>query len=335
MRCGLRESVAMVRAVLEMGADIDMFVHYVPMISTTLISKYTAVGLAVMHQNRDVLACLHEAGADLRRARWGTSSSESPPAPHVPSKVLEASEELNFSALQQLVSTKFSYIDGDGIEHLTDCLPYLLGSAPIDDQMGCGRYTILALQTLAFHGRRAIPVFEKLVESGFDIKALARPGPWAAIWNNEPPSNIILAAAASSSDKKLLQYLVKAGLSATANGVRKIGTIVEGMSDDGVSFSSISEQCSSQSGVERARGANKALSGPESESAMLLKVCCDFCRKVGKVNLCSRCKKARYCSKTCQNSHWKASNGHKAECRAVSTKPRVKKGKAVTGAGES
>ncbi|GFH50004.1 peptidase C19, ubiquitin carboxyl-terminal hydrolase 2 [Chaetoceros tenuissimus] len=42
---------------------------------------------------------------------------------------------------------------------------------------------------------------------------------------------------------------------------------------------------------------------------------CDYCGEefAGKL-FCSQCRSAYYCSKECQKKHWKAPNGHKANC---------------------
>ena len=51
---------------------------------------------------------------------------------------------------------------------------------------------------------------------------------------------------------------------------------------------------------------------------------CAGCGSEAAPHLCSRCQKARYCSRPCQTGHWKQ---HKRECKAPAPSSEAKEGR--------
>jgi len=57
---------------------------------------------------------------------------------------------------------------------------------------------------------------------------------------------------------------------------------------------------------------------------------CDQCHKEGASSVCSQCKRAIYCSKTCQEAHWKA---HKRPCKQIRNGVEIREDSLLENAG--
>ncbi len=60
--------------------------------------------------------------------------------------------------------------------------------------------------------------------------------------------------------------------------------------------------------------------GNKDVGKLIENYCCNVCKKNGKIKLCSRCKKVRYCSPECQKSDWPT---HKTVCKKLAMKKRL------------
>lgn len=167
---------------------------------------------------------------------------------------------------------------------------------------GATKSTIL---TLAMRSSASIPTFKALVARGFNVKRLDEYNDGRGM----STADLLLGAAQTGGDRKLLQYFVnKLRLQTRSKEVRKRITYID-MSrlPLGISEEELREA------LKDTRGVELDYSGMARGTGILAKVSCDFCEKICKGILCSRCKKTRYCSRSCQSEHWIAV--HKAECK--------------------
>jgi len=71
--------------------------------------------------------------------------------------------------------------------------------------------------------------------------------------------------------------------------------------------------------VQAALWCQRAVAGGSSAAANVLLrhiLRCNFCGKTSALQLCSRCRKVRYCNAVCQAAHWThATDPHKGHCR--------------------
>lgn len=283
------QSAAVVRALIEEGADLELLVRHIPSakierregilaaapaVGAALpVVEQTAVAKAVAGHLPPMLDILIEAGADLGRVQRQEYQS-----------VVNVK-----SALQVAISWDACS------EPALAFLAHLLRVSDVHALLPNNSETYDSIMALTLQGKEAIPAFRLLAAHGFDVKALGVVYDGVARAGADP----LLAAAARSPDKKLLRYFVKElRLSATSHKVRVMCSVMDAYIDSQPVV--VNPELGNRNGFDR-----------------LPALTCSACSQVGKVNKCSRCRKVWYCSAKCQKSHWKLV--HKFECEANST----------------
>lgn len=317
---------ALVRAIAAEGADLNRFVKLpqhpslVPLArnmgdggaSIMPSVKVTPVGTAVLMDGSEMLAVLKDLGANLELAMRRKVSPAIGPGGEFSGG--------EYTALQLALQGRMS-----GPRSVkTASVEYLVGKGGMDARMRCDTPSIFSITKLAFSGSIAIPIFRTLVAHGLDIKALDAMIPRPVVPRSSsdlpaggpalremagcrPLANLsasltdsLLGIALEADDQRLLKFFTKElGLSGTSE---KVSDLCANLED----LHSLENQKWGD-GNHPMFWKSEATGGAEK----LDKLTCTHCGIFQAAKRCSRCKKARYCSASCQSKNWSA---HKVDC---------------------